>query len=226
MPHHPLSPDTTTTGATTRATARATTDATARASAEATSGAKRSIPLTRRGFLVRTGAAGAFVAASGALAGCQRLVDAASSPAAASTAAGYQPRHLPFAEYATLVAVARRLVPSGEAHPGADVLGVAARIDRELGFHGPSMRSDVRDALRLVEWWPLFTRFARFTSLSPEAQDAELEDMIGSRFSIRRSAFGGLKFFVMFFHYSQDAAWAGTGYDGPWVPRARPAQSA
>lgn len=184
------------------------------------------LPFTRRGFLLRAGAAGMLIGATGAVAGCRRMLDAVVPPAVSSAPGAYVPQHLPAAEYATLVAVARRLVPSGQAHPGADVLGVAARIDRELGFHGTTLRNDVRDALRVVEWWPLVTQFARFTSLSPEAQDAVLDDMIESRFALRRSAFGGLKFFVMFLHYTQDAAWAGIGYDGPWVPRVRPAQLA
>lgn len=181
---------------------------------------------TRRGFLLRTGAAGALIGATGALAGCRKMLDAVSPPAVSSAPGSYLPQTIPVAEYATLLAVARRLVPSGQAHPGADLLGVAARIDRELGFHGATLRNDVRDALRVVEWWPLATRFARFTSSSPEAQDSVLSDMVHSRFALRRSAFGGLKFLVMFFHYTQEAAWVGTGYDGPWVPRVRPAQLA
>ncbi len=97
-------------------------------------------------------------------------------------------------------------------------MGVAARVDRELGLHPERLRSDVADALRLVEWWPLATRLSRFTRLGPEAQDAELAAMAHSRLALRRSAFQWLKFLVMFFHYTQEAAWAGTGYDGPWVP--------
>ncbi len=186
----------------------------------------RGLPFTRRGFLLRTGAAGAWIGAASALSGCRRMLDVVAPPAVSSAPGTYLPQRLPAAEYATLVAVSRRLIPSGQAHPGADVLGVAARIDRELGFHDTKLSDDVRDALRVVEWWPLLTHFARFTSLSPEAQDDVLGAMIESRFAVRRSAFGGLKFLVMFLHYTQDAAWVGTGYDGPWVPRVRPAQLA
>lgn len=129
-------------------------------------------------------------------------------------------------EYAVLRAVAARLVPGGPEHPGANELGVPARVDRELAFHPPRLAADVSDALRLVEWWPLATRLSRFTGLEPAEQDALLSGMATSRFALRRTAFQGLKFLVLFFHYTQEPAWAGTGYGGPWVPRVPPAAGA
>lgn len=172
--------------------------------------------LTRRGFLLRSAGLGAALALGGLAAGsgCSGYEE---------LLAGETPRVLEPREYAVLRAVAARMVPGGPGHPGAEALGVAARVDRELDFHGPVLRADVRDALRLVEWWPLPTRFARFTRLPAPLQDAELAALAGSSLAFRRSAFNGLKFLIMFFHYTQDAAWAGTGYDGPWVPRRPPA---
>jgi hypothetical protein len=172
--------------------------------------------LTRRGFLVRSAGFGAALALGGLAAGtgCSGYDD---------LLGGEKPTVLAPREYAVLRAVAARMVPGGTGHPGAETLGVAARVDRELAFHGAPLREDVRDALRLVEWWPLPTRFARFTRLPAALQDAELAALAGSSRAFRRSAFSGLKFLVMFFYYTQDAAWAGTGYDGPWVPRRPPA---
>lgn len=172
--------------------------------------------LTRRGFLVRSAGLGAALAL-GALAGgsgCSGYDD---------LLGGESPQVLAPREYAVLRAVAARMVPGGAGHPGAAELGVAARVDRELSFHGGALAADVRDALRLIEWWPLATRFARFTRLPESLQDAELAGHATSAAAFRRSAFSGLKFLVMFFHYTQDAAWVGTGYDGPWVPRRPPA---
>lgn len=174
------------------------------------------LALTRRGFLVRSAGLGAALALGGLAAGtgCSGYEDLLGDDAPAVLA----PR-----EYAVLRAVADRMVPGGAGQPGAGELGVAARVDRELAFHGPVLRGDVRDALRLFEWWPLPVRFARFTRLPDALRDAELTAHATSHVAFRRSAFSGLKFLVMFFHYTQDAAWAGTGYDGPWVPRRQPA---
>lgn len=174
------------------------------------------LALTRRGFLARSAGLGAALALGGVVggSGCSGYED---------RLGGETPRVLAPREYAVLRAVAARLVPGGAGHPGATELGVAARVDRELSFHGPALGADLRDALRLIEWWPLPTRFARFTRLPESLQDAELAGHASSHAAFRRSAFSGLKFLVMFFHYTQDAAWVGTGYDGPWVPRHPPA---
>jgi len=117
-------------------------------------------------------------------------------------------------------------VPGGAGHPGADELAVAARIDRELSFHPARLGSDVRDALRLIEWWPLATRLARFTRLADEQQDQVLWDMAASRFALRRAALQGIKTLVMFFHYTQDPTWPAIGYEGPLVARVPPASLA
>ncbi len=167
---------------------------------------------SRRGFLVRS----AGLSAALTLGGC---AGAREETYAALLPDGERPAVLPLREYAVLRTLANRLVPGGPDHPGALELGVPARVDRELGFHPQRLRDDVRDALRLVEWWPLLTRFARFTTLDPEDRDAELTAMMQSRLAVRRSAFQGLKFLVLFFHYAQEPAWQGIGYDGPWVPR-------
>jgi hypothetical protein len=161
-----------------------------------------------------------LVLACGRSAGCSGRKEEPNLPG------GAQPRVLEAGDYLTLLAVAERFVPGSAAHPGAAQLGVAARVDRELSFHSDRLRRDVRDALRLISVWPLPLRFARFADLPGAAQDAELAAHATSRLAFRRTAFQGLKLLVMFFHYTQDEAWAGTGYDGPWVPRVPPAASA
>ena len=168
-------------------------------------------PVSRRGFLVRSAGVSALLA----LGACapqrdevyHQLLQGIPPPSA-----------LPMREYAILRAVARRLVPEEPDAPGADSLGVAVRVDQELAFHSPRLQNDLRDALRLTEWWPLATRFARFTRLDPAAQDAELAAMATSRLAVRRSAFQGLKLLVVFFTYTRPETWPLVGYQGPWVP--------
>jgi len=178
------------------------------------------LAISRRGFLVR-GIFGAGLLAVGAgLAACG---PGSREGEEAARLSGDRPRQLPPSEYVVLVAVAARMLPEGPEGPATAAHRVAVRVDRELGFHPPRLRQDVIGALRLIEWWPLVARGARFSRLDARTQDAELAALVDSRLAVRRSAFQGLKFLVMFFHYSQDAAWAGTGYDGPWVPRVPPA---
>ena len=166
--------------------------------------------LTRRGFLVRT----AGFSAALALGGCAgEQVDTYR----ALLPPGETPVALGVREYAVLRAFVNRMVPASASRPGADALAVAARVDRELGFHGERLQRDMRDALRLVEWWPLATRRTRFTQLGPDPQTAEIAGMAGSRWAFRRSAYTGLRSLVLFFHYSQPATWSSVGYDGPWV---------
>ncbi len=174
-------------------------------------------PISRRGFLA--GSAWLTAALGAGTLACGR----ADSSYAALLPAGDTPSQLPLREYAVLRAVVGRLVPAGDTHPGAIDLGVPARIDRELAFHGAKLRDDLTAALQLVEWWPLVTRGTRFTRLDAAAQDDLLADMAGSRLAERRTAFQALKFVTVFFYYTQEPTWAAIGYDGPWVPRSLPA---
>jgi len=174
-------------------------------------------PISRRGFLARS--AGLAVALGAVSLACGRddARDAARVPE------GQPPSQLGLREYAVLRAVSDRLVPAAAGQPGALALGVPARIDRELAFHGPRLREDMTAALQLVEWWPLVTHGSRFTRLAPAAQDAVLEAMAASRLAARRTALQGIKFVTVFFTYAQEPTWSAIGYDGPWVPRNRPA---
>jgi len=173
--------------------------------------------MSRRGFLVRSAWVTVALGAGGLACGREGASYAALVPE------GDAPAQLAPREYAVLRAVSDRLVPAAAGQPGALALGVPARIDRELAFHGPRLREDMTAALQLVEWWPLVTHGSRFTRLAPAAQDAVLEAMAASRLAARRTALQGIKFVTVFFTYAQEPTWSAIGYDGPWVPRNRPA---
>ncbi|CAG0966667.1 Gluconate 2-dehydrogenase subunit 3 [Myxococcaceae bacterium] len=174
-------------------------------------------PITRRGFLARSAALGAALGAGSLACGTGE------QDYAALLSPGERPKQLGVREYVVLREVADRLVPAEGEKPGALALGVPARVDGELAFHGPKLRDDLEAALQLVEWWPLLSKGSRFSRLDPSAQDAVLADMASSRLAARRTAFQGLKFVTVFFTYTQEPTWPAIGYDGPWVPRKRPA---
>jgi hypothetical protein len=168
--------------------------------------------VSRRGFLARSVGTAALLSAGG-LPGCegQHYLDLGGGTD--------QLQVLPAREYAILRAVARCVVPGEGAEPGADELGVPARIDRELSFHPPRLGEDITLALRLVEWWPLPSCFARFTKLPAEEQHSQLAGMASSRFALPRAAFQGIRFLIMFFYYTLDESWPAIGYEGPWIVR-------
>ncbi len=162
--------------------------------------------ISRRGFILRS----AGVSMGLMLIACTRDQ---SDTYRALLDADEMPRVLPLREYAILRVLSERIVP------GAAALGVAARIDRELALHPERLQRDFRDALRLLEFWPLATRWSRFTRLTPQQQDLELETMTHSRFASRRLAFQALRMLILFFYYTQESTWSAIGYTGPWVER-------
>lgn len=173
--------------------------------------------MSRRGFLARSAWVGAALGLGGLA--CQ----GGEAGYTALLPEGERPTQLAPREYAVLRAAADRIVPAASGQPGALALGVPARIDRELAFHGLPLRDDMTAALQLVEWWPLIGRGSRFTRLDGAAQDAVLASLAASRLAACRTAFQGIKFVTVFFAYTQEPTWPAIGYDGPWVARNRPA---
>ena len=175
------------------------------------------VPLARRSFLKRSLFAGLGLAI---LSWSARL---AVVPVRVMASADGVKTQLPENEFHTLEAVVLRLLPTRHDAPNGAVLAVAKRIDNELRYQPKAMTRDLRDALRLIEWLPLFTLFGRFSSLSELQQDQFLQHLSTSRFALFRSAFMGVKWLAMFFYYTQDETWPAIAYDGPWVKRSRPA---
>ncbi len=128
-------------------------------------------PLSRRRFLI----AGGVV--TGALAvGSAVLMRGGGDAHYAGLIPGAQPRVLSLKELAVLAAFCDRAL--GEDEPGARTTRVAERIDKELAFHTPTMQSDVKSALLLLEHGGLMhLSSTRFTRLSAAEQDEYLTRM-------------------------------------------------
>jgi hypothetical protein len=149
---------------------------------------------TRRGFLRLAGATAAFSA----------LAQLPALPAAAACAPAPGDRFFDDAETEILTQLMQRMVETGL--PGApqvrDTRAVAT-VDAVCRGLDPAVSGLLPLALRLVEWGPVFfeLRLARFTSLSPEEQDASLRSWQTSRLQLRRTAFWACAI---------SASWAGT----------------
>jgi hypothetical protein len=169
---------------------------------------------TRRRFLALSGA-GAALAALGRL------------PAAAAASAPAAPRAAFFAdaERGVLAAVCARVVDTGE--PGAPTArdaGAVERIEALCAALDPALSGPLPLLLRAVEWAPfLFDgRFARFTRLAPEEQDASLRGWMTSRFTLRRLGFEALRNLAFLGYYASEKTWPWIGYAGPLLGRSAP----
>jgi hypothetical protein len=169
-------------------------------------------PTTRRGFLRLLGSGAALAALS-------RL------PALPAAARAATPGARFFDEPQTeiLTQVVERMVASGEPDaPRVRDSGALATIDALCATLAPELSGPLPALLRLVEWGPpLFEmRFARFTRLTPEEQDASLRGWMQSRIGLRRTAFLALRNLAMLGWYSQAESWPGVGYAGPLLPQS------
>jgi len=173
-------------------------------------------PLTRRRFLIAGGAVTGALAAGSAL-----LMRGGGDAHYAGLVPGAQPRVLSLKELAVLAAFCDRAL--GDEEPGARTTRVAERIDKELSFHTPTMQSDVKSALLLLEHGGvLHLSSTRFTRLSAAEQDAYLTRMGIDGNALERQVFSNLKLLAVFFHYCDERTWKGIHYEGPFQPRRAP----
>jgi hypothetical protein len=177
-------------------------------------------PLSRRRFLIAGGAVAGALAAGSVL-----LMRGGGDAHYASLIPGATPRVLSLKELGALAAFCDRACPQpGEDDPGPRKTRVAERIDKELTFHTPTMQSDVKAALLLLEHGGLLhLEPTRFTRLSADEQDAYLTRMGIEGNALERQVFGNLKLLALFFHYCDERTWKGIHYDGPWAARKAPA---
>jgi len=125
---------------------------------------------------------------------------------------------------AIFAAVAARMTDTGDPRmPRFADTPALLTVDRALLHLDEDQQRQLGIALKLFEYGPpLFDfRFARFTELAPEEQDAHVAGWRDSRFETRRLAYRAMKNLSFLGYYSQDATWAGIHYLGPVIPRPR-----
>jgi hypothetical protein len=176
--------------------------------------------VSRRGFLKAGAATTAALIGGGTLAGCL------TGSAPPGLIGSERLQVLTEREFATLVALADRVITQAEGTPSARETRAARRVDRELVFSDGLLTADVRAALSLIEYGPLLDlRLGRFTRLAPTEQDAYLQSCAASTWKLRRNAYNGLRFLCLFFYYSDARTWRSIGYDGAMVERKLPEAS-
>lgn len=129
------------------------------------------------------------------------------------------------AEYATLAALAERLLPPrGPNRPGPNEIDVAGLADSLFANAEEDVKKGLKLGLRIVESGfvgALFFERARpFTQLSPEHQDRVLLLMRDSKVGIRRTLFRVFSSLTGSIYYGDPRIWASIGYPGPPDPVA------
>jgi len=124
-------------------------------------------------------------------------------------------------EYATVCALAARILPDDPAWPSPRSLELGERIDELLAISDPRTAAELMAVLKLVEnglFGALFDGSLQpFTRRTPEAQDRMLERMRGSRFGFRRQLYRVLLGLITSCYWSDPATWQRIGYPGPRV---------
>lgn len=160
--------------------------------------------VTRRSFLRGTAGGSAALAVAALVPGCARDYPRASS----APLQALSPK-----EYAVARAAAEALLAGVPVEPDS----IATAIDAELAVAGEPMRGDMKTVLTLMEHGPILSmRRHRFSTLSPAARLAVLNDWATSRFNLRRAAYQALRGFILYFAWTDDRTRPLTGYAGPW----------
>jgi len=170
--------------------------------------------MDRRGFLRFAGSVAALGTGALFAAGCER----AGIPAEFAPPADLALRVLSPRSYATFQAAAMRLVgPRGAAAVRARRIDPAAAADAWVA-RLPGLGATLRQGLWLLEFGvpPLVAKWGPFTALGAGAQDRVLENLMESRWDVKRDLFKGLKSLAMLACYAQPAARELTGYPGPF----------
>jgi len=121
-------------------------------------------------------------------------------------------------EYRTMKAVAEAVVPEGGTFQfGADDLDLARAFDGFLDGEPPWNVSDLKSALFLMEFGPVFfeRRLVTFSHLSLEERIAHFNAWMQADSELRRVVSTAFRRFVLIVFYDTPPTWKPIGYPGP-----------
>jgi hypothetical protein len=126
--------------------------------------------------------------------------------------------------YATFTAAAARLVGPTGADPHRSAPARRRPHGRRPARPLARARGPLGQALLVLEFGvrPVLAKWRPFTALDGAAQDAVLEDLVRSRFDLKRQIFAGVRAMALLAFYGLDASRAVSGYPGPFGSDAVP----
>jgi hypothetical protein len=109
------------------------------------------------------------------------------------------------------------ILPAEAGFPTMDEANVIPRLDEELFFVDPSIQSDFKAALMLIELLPFrFGYMSRFSRM-PRAQRVDvLRRAQASGVEIANVVVVAAAVMVRYLYYGSEKTWAAVGYDGPF----------
>ncbi len=166
----------------------------------------------RRGFLKKGLIGGALLALGGGTALFLRGGKERALPADGLLA--LSPR-----EHAVVMALADRMIRPTGAYPTIDAMQVGLNADRILTKVDDTALMEMKQLLNLFEnALPNFLfgmRFAPFTQMTADEQDAVLREWMTSGLELRRTGYGALRGLVLAAYFVKPETWAAMGYPGP-----------
>lgn len=131
------------------------------------------------------------------------------------------------ARAATLGAFADTILPAGDRFPSAGEARVVHRLDEELYFVSPPIRSDFKTVLDVFDLLPLaYGYFSTFTGLDRGDRLRFLAETQKTRSDTVRIVVASLRMAVMMMYYGHESSWSAIGYDGPYEKSLEPVASA
>lgn len=122
-------------------------------------------------------------------------------------------------EYATVHALAERIVAPRSGTPTVDQVNVGSNVDHILARADEGVRAELRQLLGLFENglanFVFGGRPRPFTRMSPEEQDRVLAEWRDSAIVIRRTGYQALRTVMMAAYYASPMIWAACAYGGP-----------
>jgi hypothetical protein len=129
-------------------------------------------------------------------------------------------------ELAVVRAFVTSLLPGGDGFPAGVDVGVHQRIDEEMWATDAATRGDMKNGLQLFEHAPVLHGFpSRFTSLDAPRRLAYVALLLEGKPGALQQVALALKEMTYLFYYVDRTTWTPIGYDGPWVPVAKPPAS-
>ena len=175
----------------------------------------------RRRQLLKFGLGGAVLAAAGG--GTLRWFGGGY---ALQLTADDKPLALTAKEFAVGKAFVESVFPAEAGFPAGTALGVHQRIDEELWSTTAGTRDDMKNGLQLFEHATLLHGFgSRFTALTPAQRLAYVNALLSGGPGPLQQVALALKEMAYLFYYTRPATWKTIGYDGPFMPVAKPPDS-
>lgn len=120
----------------------------------------------------------------------------------------------------TIEVFAKAILPTDPNMPSPSKAEIFQRLDEELYFIDPTITSDFRDALLLIEYYPIYYygvwRWKVFSKLTTPDASQLINDSLQASNELVRAAFANVRMVLFLMYYGHESSWKEISYDGPF----------